>query len=121
MEEAFLVKIPDVFRRAQRAVFQDKAVEHYKAVKQTGTLGSETVKPAETPAGSFTVNFRLVTYAMQAQEWGLQCNKDATFSTTDTLAVEKGDYVKYGGAYYRITEIQPHDSHTLYLCKAVSR
>lgn len=42
-------------------------------------------------------------------------------STTDTLAVEKGDYVKYVGAYYRITEIQPHDSHTLYLCKAVSR
>lgn len=121
MEEAFLVKIPDAFKRAQRAVFQDKTVEHYKAVKQTGTLGSETVKPAETPAGTFTVNFRLVTDAMQAQEWGLQCNKDATFSTSDTLAVEKGDYVKYGGAYYRITEIQPHDSHTLYLCKAVSR
>lgn len=115
------MKIPDAFRRAQRAVFQDKTVEHYKAAEQTGKLGSVTAEPAATPAGSYAVNFRLVTDALQAQEWGLQCNKDATFSTSDTLAVEKGDYVKYGGTYYRITEIQPHDSHTLYLCKAVSR
>ena len=107
------MKIPDAFRRAQRAVFQDKTGEHYKAVKQTGTLGSETVKPAETPAGSFTVNFRLVTDAMQAQEWGLQCNKDATFSTNDTLAVEKVDYVKYVGAYYRNNALQTHDSQAL--------
>lgn len=120
MEET-LVRIPDAFRRAQRAAFQDKTVEHYKAAEQTGKLGSVTAEPAATPAGSYAVNFRLVTDALQAQEWGLQCNKDATFSTSSLLPIEKGDFVKHGGAVYRITAIQPHDSHEVYLCKAVSR
>lgn len=114
------MRIPNAFKRAQRTIFQDKTIDHYKAVKQMGKLGSVTVEPADITAGSYTVNFRLVTDAMKAQEWGLQCNKDATFSTSSALPIENGDFIKCDGVLYRITTIQPHDSHEVYLCKAVS-
>lgn len=117
--EATVVNIPKAFKSAQQRIFQDKAVEHYKPLQSTGKLGSITTEPAEIPAGFYCLNFRIVSDALKAQEWGLAVGKDATATTSEELNIEKGDYLKYGGSFYRITAISPYDSHTTYICKAV--
>ena len=114
-----MVNIPKAFKSAQQKFFQDKAVEHYKPLQSTGKLGGTTTEPAESPAGFYRLNFRTASDALKAQEWGLEVGKDATATTSEELNIDKGDYLKYGGNFYRITAICPYDSHTTYICKAV--
>ena len=113
------MKKPSAFKTAQKQIFQDKSVEHYLPIQKTGSLGSKTSEPAETPAGSYYFNFRIISDAVKAKEWGLEVGKDATASTSDVFKIAKGDYFKYLGSFYRVTSIQPHDSYMVYLCKAV--
>lgn len=112
------MQIPDRFKQKQAEVFQDKTVGHHLPVVITGTLGTETVKPGEQ-AGIYNMNFRIVTDALKAQEYGLTVNKDAIAKTSHPEGIQHGDYLQYDGVMYRIIGLQPKDSYTAYLCKAV--
>lgn len=104
------MKIPDVFRTVQAAVFQDKTVEHFEVEEIKGKLAGVTTKPGQL-LGVYKVNFAFIKDEMQAQEYGLRANTDALITSSAPLPMKKGQYVKYGGRFYKIKACLPFDSH----------
>lgn len=114
------MKIPDSFRRAQRAIFQDKTIAHHPAVDSTDALGGKYKGPTEAPKASYTgVNVQVLSDALAAQEYGLRLGMDVLLTCADPLCIPAGDYVQWGAGMYRITAVLQHDSHIRLLGKRV--
>jgi len=113
------MEIPESFRNAQKAAFQDKTIAHHVAVSTTGALGGVTVAPAVTSSGSYSVNLQVVKDVLEAQEWGLTVNKDVRITSSDALPIPIGDYVKHGSETYRVIQRIDADSYWLLYGKRV--
>ncbi len=107
------MEIPQSFRNAQKAVFQDKTIVHHAAVSTTGSLGGVTVAPAVTSSGSYSVNLQVIKDAIEAQEWGLTVNKDVRITSSDALPIPNGDFIKHGSETYRVVQRIDADSYWL--------
>lgn len=107
------MEISESFRKAQKAAFQDKTIDHHVAVSTTGSLGSVTVAPAVTSSGSYSVNLQVVKDVLEAQEWGLTVNKDVRITSSDALPIPIGDFIKYGPETYRVVQRIDADSYWL--------
>jgi len=112
------MKIPEQFKKQQAEVFQDRQVSHHLPAVSVGVLGTETVTPGVLQ-GVYNVNFRVLTDALQAQEYGLVVNRDAIVKTSFPFDAKEGDFLKYRSVFYRIVGTQPTDAYTAYLLKAV--
>lgn len=112
------MRIPDSFKSAQRAL-QDKTIAWHKAVESTGTLGGKYTTPAEAVERTFQVNARVLSDALQAQEYGLRLGRDMQATASDNLPIPPGDYVEWDGRLYRVVGIVPRDSHVLLLGEAI--
>lgn len=118
MEAAVLV-INKSFKQAQKSIFQDKIIEIYPEEKSSGSLGTPQSKPASAPSWCGKVNFRIITNALQAEQYGLRLGKDASVTCSDIIPAEIGGYVQYSGDYYRITEIISHDAYIKLICRRI--
>lgn len=105
------MNIPDSFKAAQKAVFQDKTISYRPASIATGSLGSKTSSPG-TITNTYKVNFQLIRDAVTAQEWGLVIARDAIVTCSDALPIADGDYIQYAGAVYKVVGRPSFDSHT---------
>lgn len=105
------MKISDTFKRVQRRVFQDKTIEHRPLEKRTGSLGSVTSAPGDI-AGSYAVNFQLLSDVLVAQEWGLVVAQDARATSSLPLPIALGDYVQINGKVYKVIGHPVFDSHS---------
>jgi len=114
------MKIPERFKQKQAEVFQDKAVEHYLPVVTKGALNTETTAPAQEASGTYRVNFRTVTDALKAQEYGLTVGRDAAMKSSNPLPVMLGDFIRHGGKLYRVVGDLPRDAYVGWLLKGVS-
>ncbi len=114
------MRIPDSFKAAQQAAFQDKTIQHFAAVETAGALGGKTRTPAPTPSGSYQVNVRILSDALTAQEYGLRLGRDIQITSSDALPIPAGEYVKWDGRTYHIVGALPRDSHMLLLGELVS-
>lgn len=105
--------IPQSFKDAQKAAFQNKTIAHHVAVPSTGTLGSKSVAPAVTSSGSYQVNLQVIKDALEAQAWGLVVNKDVRVTSSDDLPIPNGDFIKYASETYRVVQRINADSYWL--------
>ena len=108
------MKIPDVFRAVQSSVFQDKTIEHFSAQEIKGKLAGVVTNPGQL-LGSYKVNFSFIKDEIQAQEYGLRAHTDALITSSASLPMKQGEYVKYGGRFYKIKECLVYDSHMKWL------
>ena len=113
------MNIPDSFKTAQQAVFQDKTITHHAAVTAIGVLNTETVTPAQTPAAQYTVRVQPVHNELQAQEQGLTAHEDIIIRSSAALPIPKGDFVRYGECFFRVVARVEHDAYTELNCKRV--
>lgn len=111
--------ISEKFKQAQRQIFQDKIIEIYPETKILGGLGTPQSKPGDTASWSGKANFRIITNELQAQEYGLSIGKDATVTYSGEIPAKAGEYVKYSGDFYRITEVIRRDAYTKLMCKRI--
>lgn len=114
------MKIPDSFRRAQRAVFQDKTIAWHPAVEITGALGGKYTAPSESPQATYTdVNVQVLSDALVAQEYGLTVGRDILITRSEALPIPDGDFVEWESGTYRIVAALNHDSHSRLLGEKV--
>ena len=114
------MRIPDSFKAAQAAAFQDKTITHYAAVTTCGTRGTETTAPAASASGEYHVNLRPVRNELEAKEYGLTIGRDAIVTSSAAISVPIGDYIRHGGLTYRVLARIEHDAYVVLTCKAVT-
>lgn len=107
--------IPQSFKDAQAAVFQDKTIAWHPTVVVTDSLGGKYPTVSPNSSGSYLVNIQVIQDALEAQQWGLTVNKDCKITRSGSISIPIGDHIKYGSDTYRIVHVLASDSHvTLY-------
>lgn len=112
------MRIPDSFKAAQAAAFQDKHIEHLSTDTHTGTLGGSVTTPGQDVLGSYPCNVQVVTDQLLAQEYGLMVGQDIQ-ATAASLPIQKGEYLRYAGQIYRVVEAPRYDAYQKILAKKV--
>ena len=87
------MNIPQSFKDAQKAAFQDKSIQHYTKVF---TTDSEGHKIAGTPTlvATYTVNAQVLSDKVEAEAWGLEVTRDIRITCSDgALTIARNDLV----------------------------
>jgi len=115
------MRIPDSFKAAQAAVFQDKTIAWHAAEQSIGSLGGVYQTPAEEATASYSdVNVQVLSDALLAQEYGLVVGRDILITRSTSLPIPQGDFINWEGATYRVVTNIAHDSHCRLLGEKVN-
>lgn len=113
------MKIPDSFKCAQIRAFQDKTATFYPP-KQTENIGfgSVTDAPAEEPAATVAVNWRVLDNVEIAEAYGLRVGTDVRLTASSVPdGLQPGWFVVDGSNVYEVKAVIPHDSHYVVLLR----
>jgi len=111
------MQIPQSFKDAQAAAFQDKSIMLLATITTTGSLGSVTVAPG-ADVSTHTCNVQFVADKLLAEQYGLELGRDIIV-TAASLSIEKGAFIRYASIIYRVVEAPRYDAYVKLLAKRV--
>lgn len=109
------MNIPQSFRDAQAAAFQDKQISLLTTVTATGTLGSVTKSPG-TVVSTHACNVQYASDKLLVEQYGLVIGQDIIV-TAGSLPITKDAFISYAGTVYRVIETPRCDSHVKLVAK----
>lgn len=109
------MNIPQSFRDAQAAVFQDKTVALLATVTTTGALGSVTKSPGAS-VSTHACNVQYAADKLLVEQYGLVIGQDIIV-TAGSLPIIKDAFISYDGIVFRVIETPHCDSHVKLIAK----
>jgi len=110
------MNIPQSFKDAQKAAFQDKTIQHYT---KTSTKDAEGHVIAGTPTlvGPYTVNASVISDKLVAEAWGLKVSRDILITCSEVLAIARNDLIKWKDQFYEVVGDDSRDAYTALFCR----
>ena len=108
------MKIPESFKTAQKAAFQDKTITVFTRGYTQDSEGNDILH--DTPAGSFEVNVQIVSDVEVAKEYGLKVNRDILVTYNDEFPIERENQITFKGHQYTVIGKITRDAYTILSC-----
>jgi len=112
------MQIPQSFRDAQAAAFQDKEITLLETVTARGALGGVTNTPG-VDVSAHACNVQVVSDKLTAEQFGLELGRDIIV-TAAQLPIEKDAFIRWNGEIYRVEEAPHYDAYVKLLAKRVA-